>query len=64
MKNIHPQFEQMAAQGVADEVWLWLDLVDHGEFIEHCQPDNCRHFSYITATIWCIATQLSILNVH
>ncbi|MDQ1918738.1 thioredoxin family protein [Massilia pseudoviolaceinigra] len=39
-KNLRPQFDRMAAEGDADEVWLWLDLVDHEEFIGNYQPDN------------------------
>lgn len=39
-RHLRPQFDRLAAQAKFDEVWLWLDLEDHAEFIGDYLPDN------------------------
>lgn len=39
-RDLRPQFDLYAEQPLADETWLWLDLIDHGEFIGDYQPEN------------------------
>ena len=39
-RDLRPQFDSLAAQAKLDEVWLWLDLEDHAEFIGDYLPDN------------------------
>ncbi|MFZ6674201.1 thioredoxin domain-containing protein [Undibacterium sp. Xuan67W] len=39
-RDLRPQFDSLAAQAKLDEVWLWLDLEDHAEFIGDYLPEN------------------------
>lgn len=39
-RELRPQFDLCAEHPLADETWLWLDLVDHGEFLGDYQPEN------------------------
>lgn len=39
-RDLRPQFDNFAAQAKLDEVWLWLDLEDHAEFIGDYLPDT------------------------
>ena len=39
-RDLRPQFDSLAAQAKQDEVWLWLDLEDHSEFIGDYAPDS------------------------
>lgn len=39
-RDLRPQFDSFAEQAKQNEVWLWLDLEDHAEFIGDYLPDN------------------------
>ncbi len=40
-RTLRPIFEDLAAQHVGhDDVWLWLDLEDHAEFLDNLIPDS------------------------
>lgn len=39
-RHLRPIFDTLAAQAGQDEVWLWLDLEDHAEFIGDYLPDD------------------------
>ncbi len=51
-RDLRPIFDDQAAQGRPDEVWLWLDLEDHAEFIGDYLPDDLPMFiAYQGATL-------------
>lgn len=39
-RALRPVFDQLAALASEHEVWLWLDLEEHTEFIGDFYPDN------------------------
>ncbi len=39
-RDLRPQFDSLAGKARLDEVWLWLDLEDHSEFIGDYSPDS------------------------
>jgi hypothetical protein len=39
-RALRPLFEARAAQAAPNELWLWLDLEDHAQFIGDFQPDD------------------------
>lgn len=39
-RDLRPQFDSLAAGAKQGEVWLWLDLEDHSEFIGDYSPDS------------------------
>lgn len=39
-REVRVQFNLYADRPLLDETWLWLDLVEHGEFIGDYQPEN------------------------
>ncbi len=39
-RDLRPQFNSLAAEAKQGEVWLWLDLEDHSEFIGDYSPDS------------------------
>ncbi|MCE3604648.1 thioredoxin [Massilia sp. P8910] len=39
-RHVRPQYDALAAQASVDEIWLWLDLEDHSEFIGDYLPDT------------------------
>ncbi|MFB9241335.1 hypothetical protein IV454_07960 [Massilia antarctica] len=39
-RDVRVQFDLYADHPLLDETWLWLDLVEHGEFIGDYQPEN------------------------
>lgn len=39
-RALRPMFDALAAQRQANEVWLWLDMEDHADFIGDDLPDN------------------------
>lgn len=39
-RELRPQFDDLVAQAKPEEVWLWLDLEDHAEFIGDYLPGS------------------------
>jgi thioredoxin-like negative regulator of GroEL len=39
-RELRPQFDDLVAQAKPEEVWLWLDLEDHADFIGDYLPDS------------------------
>jgi len=39
-RDLRPEFEEVAALRHADEIWLWLDLEEHAEFVGDFLPDT------------------------
>ncbi|NHZ44607.1 thioredoxin family protein [Massilia aquatica] len=39
-RDLRPQFDSLAREAKQDEVWLWLDLEDHSEFIGDYSPES------------------------
>lgn len=39
-RDLRPQFDSLAEESLQDEIWLWLDLEDHSEFIGDYSPDS------------------------
>lgn len=39
-RDLRPQFDSLAEESLPDEIWLWLDLEDHSEFIGDYSPDS------------------------
>jgi thiol-disulfide isomerase/thioredoxin len=39
-RALRPVFDELAAQRGANEVWLWLDMEDHADFIGDDLPEN------------------------
>lgn len=39
-RELRPHFNQMVASAANDDVWLWLDLEDHADFIGDYLPDD------------------------
>lgn len=39
-RAIRPLFDELAGRRRANEVWLWLDMEDHADFIGDEFPDN------------------------
>ncbi len=39
-RNIRPEFDSMATRALDNEVWLWLDVEDHVEFLNGYYPEN------------------------
>jgi hypothetical protein len=37
-RDLRPQFDSLADQATPNEVWLWLDLEDHSEFVGDYSP--------------------------
>ena len=39
-RDLRPEFEAIASLSATHEIWLWLDLEDHAEFIGDFLPDS------------------------
>ncbi|QBE66536.1 thioredoxin [Pseudoduganella lutea] len=39
-RELRPQFDELAKRADPSDVWLWLDLEDHVDFIGDYVPDN------------------------
>ncbi|MDQ1818139.1 thioredoxin [Massilia sp. CCM 9210] len=39
-RTIRPDFDSLAASAKADEIWLWLDVEDHAQFLGDYLPEN------------------------
>ena len=39
-RDLRPEFESIASSSAIQEIWLWLDLEDHAEFIGDFLPDS------------------------
>jgi hypothetical protein len=39
-RNLRPHFDAYLGQADSHDVWLWLDLEDHAEFLGDYQPDT------------------------
>ena len=39
-RELRPHFDTMVERAASEDVWLWLDLEDHADFIGDYVPDN------------------------